>query len=82
MIDVDGIVRDYLEANGFDGLKCCSGKSRCGCDIGSFADGCDGYWFAECRPAYKIKATQDQKADGKLTWGDFVYTTEKPGDRK
>lgn len=43
------IVKQYLEANGFDGLV--QPDAECGCDLSDLQPCSEN--FAECRPAYK-----------------------------
>ena len=52
------IVKEYLTANGYDGL--CHGDPACGCGLDDFmpcAD--DGTWPGNCSPARRVPCNQD-----------------------
>lgn len=58
-----GIIRKYLEANGFDGL--CG--EECGCELSDLMP-CEDY-FKECEPGYKRKPTEeDVELFGECEW--------------
>lgn len=63
MSDVREIVRDYLKANGYDGLAYTDGWDGCGCgldDLIACGEACH-----MCRPAYR------------LTWGNCRWRVEE-----
>ena len=48
------IIKDYLDANGFDGLQ---NEAECSCDIPDLAP-C-GNDFSRCTPGYKVVPPED-----------------------
>ena len=73
------IVRDYLIANGYDGLA----GEECGCGLDDLAPCCET--MNECRPAYhwpRINCPRaDEEVDDHCEWsgecGDGCYRTER-----
>ena len=75
---VKGIVKDYLEKNGYDGL--CS--KNCGCGLGNLMP-CKYRNIPLCEPAYKLichgseKCPLHNRCEGGRE-GYICYSTEKP----
>jgi len=69
---VERIIKEWLEANGYDGLCC----EQCGCDKDDLAP-C-GYLGCDCGPAIKRKATADDIDDSAdFEIGDEIYRPQE-----
>ena len=67
------IVKEYLKANGYDGLV----TDECGCQLSDLAPCCIGESFINCEPGYKTPCLggEDCAAYGDCDWH---ITTKKP----
>ena len=71
MINVKGIVQEYLKTNGFDGL--CD-NNRCACLVGDLIPCCNVN-ENECKPGYKYtrEEFEELSSEGYINPEDFDY---------
>jgi hypothetical protein len=74
---VEGIIQDYLKANGFGGLFNGNDGNGCGCGIENLAPcECD---LIKCRPAWRRPATQEDVDAGiECEVGGMISTIIRP----
>jgi hypothetical protein len=80
-IDVQGIVKEYLEEHGFDGLA----ADDCGCSKADLFP-CDGY-FGNCRPAHRViggcaACTFECESRGEIDETGECFQVEKQPEKK